>query len=163
MIRVLAIAFMISLAGCSVASTVPMSESHSTLDNMAPSGGAFTANYAGTGAMVGSSCSSHFDFSGTGSGTFVGKGSESGSMHANMFTSCHWVGSATLVSKRHPANSITVSLSSPLRFGPCDVGAGWVVTSGTGKFIHAAGNGRIKFHCNQNGTYSDVWSGTLNF
>jgi hypothetical protein len=78
---------------------------------------------------------------------------------------CVWSGTATLVSRRHPANSVTVTLglNDGSRTSPCSNGVGFVVKSGTGKFVNASGYGTVTFTCSGSNTYTDQWSGTLTF
>lgn len=130
-------------------------------------GGAFTAKYSGSFTLT--SCTpsknGHFNFNGTGSAAFLHRSSESGQITDKRFgTVCVWSGSATLVSKRHSRNSITVSLglNQGSHTSPCNNAVGFVVKSGTGKFAHASGSGTVTFNCAAS-TYTDAWSGTLTF
>lgn len=131
-------------------------------------GGPFTAKYSGSYTL--SSCSSHssghFNFSGSGSGSFIHGSSESGSMTQSPFD-CVWSGTATLTSMLHPSNQIVVSLSlnhispnSPCN--PMEEHVEFVVRGGTGRFRHATGRGTIAFSCSS-GKYTDQWSGSITF
>ena len=141
--------------------------------SMLPSrGGAFRAAYAGTYTLGTCSAVHHngsFQFSGTGSASFLYKSSEMGTMYSYYIpTGCGgWGGSAVLTNTRHPRDSITVSLhgrGSQYAY-PCTGGqnlCSFSVTGGAGRFAHATGSGTVKMTYN-NGTYTDAWSGTLQF
>lgn len=134
----------------------------------ANAGGAFAAHYAGDFSLTSctGSTNGHFTFSGKGSGSFINLSSEKGHMVDKRFSvRCVWSGTATLVSRRHPANSFTVTLglNDGSRTSPCSNGVGFVVKSGTGKFVNASGYGTVTFTCSGSNTYSDQWSGTLTF
>jgi len=161
-----ALVVMLLLVGCSSSSTLPTSQRHA-IGDLAPAGGAFSANYSGTSTGDGDACllNNKFSFSGTGSGSFIGRSTESGFLVWGHGQTCNYTGSATLVETLHPRNTVKVGLG-PLDTPPCQriLGGGWhfVVGGGTGKFAHATGSGTIKFNCG-NPKYTDTWSGTLNF
>lgn len=123
-------------------------------------GGAFTAKYSGTYVVgaCGTNCDG-FGFIGHGMASFLSGSKESGSVQS--INGGSYSGPATLTSKRRPKNSITVQLTGGMYY-PCLAPLSWTVTSGTGKFAHATGSGTLKFNCVGN-TYTDKWSGTLNF
>ena len=131
-------------------------------------GGTFAAHYAGNFTLTSctASKSGHFTFSGNGSGSFIHLSTENGHMiDKRLSVRCVWSGTAKLVSKRHPGNSITVTLglNDGSRTSPCSNGVGFVVKSGTGKFAGASGYGTVTFTCSGSKTYTDQWSGTLTF
>lgn len=166
MFRSTALVLMFCCAGCSSSSTLPSARRHAIADS-AQAGGAFTANYSGTTTGNGDSCNlgTKFSFSGAGAGSFIHRSTETGSLQYSRGFSCQFTGSVTLGSTLHPRNTVTVGVG-PLDTPPCQhIFFGWryVVTSGTGRFAHAAGSGHIKFNCNSDGTYTDQWTGTLTF
>lgn len=156
------------LAGCAAVQSFP---THVQTQSAAikQSGGPFSANYAGN--YSGSDCSAHmngsFQFSGSGSGSFIHQSTESGSMHGQFINQeCRWEGTVTLTSTLHPRNSLTMVVGQAPALLPCmdnpKVTFGFV--TGTGKFANASGSGTIVFHCNpNNGTYTDHWSGTITY
>jgi hypothetical protein len=166
MIRRIGAVALLILAGCTGVPSIPGHQAQGAA--IKASGGTFSATYSGNYTL--SSCSSsnsgHFTFSGSGSGSFIHSSSEDGSMTQSAF-SCVWSGTATLTSKLHPRNRITVrlSLNHTTRNSPCNPmheQVVFIVTGGTGKFANAAGRGTILFSCN-NGNYTDQWSGTITF
>ena len=163
----------ISVIGCSSGTAIPNNEKHPIQTaSVHLRGGPFTAGFSGT--FIGQNCVANkqygrFTFSGTGSGKFFGNASESGDMRATPYIKippCPWTGSATLVSKSHPNNSITVSLTGAQfanrNWPPCTIPPKWVVIGGSGKFSFASGSGTVAFRCG-NGTYTSAWKGTLTF
>lgn len=172
MIRLISAIGILLLAGCTAVPGVP---THLKTVNSAiqQSGGAFSASHSGNlntnGGCVPPDGSGTFKFSGKGPGSFIGRNFESGSMFGNVGVGCNWSGSATLTSLAHPGNSLTVGLTlTGFQTGwPCAPRFGarvkWNVTSGTGKFVHATGNGTVKFTCSGYSTYTDQWSGTISF
>jgi hypothetical protein len=134
----------------------------------ANAGGAFAAHYAGKFSMTSctASANGHFTFSGKGSGSFIHLSSEKGHMVDKRFSvRCVWSGTATLVSRRQPGSSVTVTLglNDGSRTNPCNNSVGFVVKSGTGKFAKASGYGTVTFTCSGTNAYTDQWSGTLTF
>ena len=133
-------------------------------------GGAFSASYSGTYTFtpcVHGKINGAFGFSGAGSASFLRKSSEMGGLGSSNLTCGSWSGSAVLSSTRHPDDTITVSLSGgdlghppPCSLGHCN----FSVTAGTGRFAHATGSGTMHMSLNRgSNTYSDTWSGTLQF
>lgn len=157
------------LAGCAALPNVP---THPQIQRAAiqQGGGPFSASYSGTQSLRG--CvppdgDGSFKYIGVGFGSFIRKSTESGSLHGDVHQDCLWSGDATITSKFHPQNSITMSL---ILHGfatgtPCSPRLGQRVTftvlSGTGRFANATGSGTVKFACQNNGTYTDQWSGTI--
>ena len=162
--RLISVAALLVLVGCSVVPSVP---THVQMQNatIQQSGGPFGASYAGNETGGNSCLLNHpFKFSGTGSAAFLHASSESGSMVWSHGFTCDLVGSDTLTSTNHPHNSVTVRMEYGLP--GCQrsfKGMTFTVTGGTGRFANAAGSGTIKFSCHSNGTYTDQWSGTITF
>ena len=155
------------LAGCSAVSNIP-TRVHTVDRTIRTSGGTFSASYSGN--FADSSCSrAHngtFSFAGEGVGDFIGSSSETGSLK-NRFRNgtCrfHWKGPATLTSAQNPRDTITFSLSET-GYTPCVIPPTFVVTGGTGKFVHATGSGKVVLQCRISpNTYSDTWSGTITY
>ena len=155
--------------GCSAVPSVP-AHLQSQAAAIRMSGGAFGAAHSGN--FTEGDCSppgiyGHFSFSGTGSGDFIGRNLESGSMLGNVYQGCSWSGTTKLTSLAHPRNSLSMALS--LSGGePCPRFGGrtlfFTVMSGTGKFVHATGSGTVKLTCSfAKHTYTDEWSGTITF
>ena len=164
MLRCTALVLTLSLVGCSFGSTIPSGQ-HLPTGKSASNGGAFTATYSGS-ETNGSTCflNRTFRFSGTGSASFLHQSEESGSMVWEFDPFCNLTGRATLVSASHPLNSVSVTLQA----GAAACGGflhktTFTVHGGTGRFRHATGGGTIQFNCTSNGSYTDKWSGTLNF
>ena len=159
-------------AACSAVPSVPVHQQSRTAA-IQVSGGAFSSNHSGS-LNTNGGCSppdgnGEFKFSGKGPGSFIGRNFESGSMVGDPYVGCHWSGSATMTSSAHPRSSITVALSQiGYQSGwPCVPRFGqmvkWSISSGTGKFASAKGNGTIKFTCKGYSTYTDQWAGTITF
>ena len=158
------------LAGCAAVPSVP---THLQMQRAAIQQSAFSTNHSGNlntnGGCTPPDGGGTFRFSGKGPGTFIGRNFESGSMVGYVHESCNWSGNATLTSLAHLRNSLTVGLTlSGFQTGwPCAPRFGqrvkWTVTSGTGKFVHATGNGTVKYTCNGYSTYTDQWTGTISF
>jgi len=172
MYRCAALIIALLFAGCSSSSTLPAGNIQAT-GALGAASGPFSAAYSGNYSLT--ACGplhSHdgaFSFSGKGTATFFHHSLETGHMSAPSGV-CSWSGSATLKSKLHPANTITVSLAlqRPNRSpnNPCQtqgLDIHWAVTAGTGKFANGTGSGTLKFTCQSNGSYSDGWTGTLAF
>ena len=154
------------LAGCSA---VPSFPGHQQMQGavIKASGGAFNASYSGNFSLRGCP-GGQFNISGSGSGSFIHGSSEKGYMSTNP-NGCGWNGYVTLTNALHPRNTIIVNLALinfPFQ-SPCSprfaTEVHFVVSSGTGKFAHATGSGKVVFTCHSNGTYTDQWSGTITF
>lgn len=158
-------ASLLALAGCA---TVPSVPTHSLAQRTAlpDSGGTFSVNDSGNYTRSGCALfPGHFSFRGSGVGTFIHRNKESGGMSSGR-NSCTMSGSATMVSKGNPSNSITMTIVSnglPCFRAPPTVT--FNITGGTGRFARATGSGTVVFHCGfgNSGTYTDVWSGTITF
>jgi len=160
-----ALVFVLCLVGCSSASTLPAQRIHEISQaKIGGSGGSFSGSYSGTWTGDGSDCTAHgdFHFSGNGSGLFIHHSTESG-LFLNGDFGCSFGGSVRLTSKFNPANTITANLAPFRGAPPCGNLIGYGITGGTGKFAHASGKGRFKLICNNDKTYTNSWSGTLNF
>ena len=124
------------------------------------SGGTFSVKDSGYWSLV---CGPFhfygFSFDGSGSGTFIHGNKENGLL------SCNRTGSATIVSKQHPSDSITMALSA--RYLPCVHGPTaltFTIDGGSWRFANAKGSGTVTFDCKLgNRAYSDMWSGTISF
>lgn len=154
----------IVLVGCSA---VPSVQTHPQIEGatIKTGGGAFSASYAGT-ETGGFSCilNQHFNFSGTGSATFLHASSESGDMVWGRGFTCDLVGRATLASTNHPHSTVTVELEYTLPgCEPSMHPMPFRVVSGTGRFAHAKGSGTVRFSCHTGGMYNDKWSGTITY
>jgi hypothetical protein len=169
----------ILLAGCGQStSTLPQSNASTPsmplghlMSGLAQSltrGGAFSGGYSGT--YYDSGCRKNLGetstFTGTGKASFLFRSSESGSGGAP-WTGLHggacrpWTGAATIMSERNPQNSITLNLEGG--HGPCyQQQLSWTVAKGAGKFKNATGSGTLVFTC-RNSTYTDSWTGTVNY
>jgi len=155
------------LAGCSAVSSVP---THSLTQRTAlpDSGGTFTVNDSGgyyrTGC--GGFQSGNFLFRGSGVGTFIHSNKESGDM-VSPKNSCTFSGTAKMMNKVRPANSITIALSSHSQhcFHSHSTTMTFTINGGTGRFALATGSGTVIFQCGPGGSgaYTDVWSGTISF
>jgi len=155
------------LVGCSTVPSVP-TRPQTQAATIRTSGGPFSAQYSGNYSLK--ECSQtgtgRFNFNGSGSGSFIHGSTEIGNMTGNLsFRICNWKGRAELISSLHPRNSIVVLLDTTgFNQGPCGVQHSFEVTSGTGRFAHAMGNGTVAFMCKPSkGTYTDQWSGTVSF
>ena len=165
--RLLSLFIAVAVAGCSNIATVsnePLSGPRSSQPAITSSGGPFTGAFSGE-ETGGSTCSLNepFKFSGTGSATFIHASSETGSVVWKTGFTCHLTGFATLKSIRHPRNSITFFLQGQTQGCNPRSGLQFRVTSGTGRFAHATGNGILHFLCQSSGSYTDQWTGTLQF
>ena len=159
--RLICAVALLILAGCTAVPSVPTHVQSQTAA-IQQSGGAFSGGYAGT-YSGGGSCIARFSFSGSGAASFIHGSTELGSMNAEMQT-CEFVGTATITSKLHPGNTITVGLGpsgEPCNFRTRILGVSFTVRSGTGKFRNATGSGKVKFTCGSG--YTDKWSGTITF
>ena len=133
-------------------------------------GGAFSANASGGYTLV---CRMEsfgdFSFSGNGKASFLHGMQESGKMSNGFDCNGKWSGAATLIAERNRNNTVSVNLVGSCRvhcLSPCQSAVTFTVTGGTGRFAHATGSGTVQFTCTNpygNGTYTDAWSGTLNF
>jgi hypothetical protein len=156
------------LGGCSSGAGSQVAPLGPMLQSAAPAaGGSFSASYSGTYSLsfiCGQNPQGYFKVSGTGSASFLHRSTEAGSMYVK--DRCgYWLGTGTLTSSHNPRNTITVWLRS-VAIGsesPCynPRGVQFSVTGGTGKFAHATGSGTVRFVCNNNGTYTDHWTGTV--
>lgn len=170
MIRLISAVAVLMLVGCTAVPSVP---THVQTQGAAiqRSGGAFSASYAGSDGF--NTCptmngSSFFNFSGSGSGSFIHSSTETGSMTVS--GNCIWNGTAVLKNSAHARNTITMNLAFSSDNGvfgdPChpkgQKHVQFSVLSGTGKFAHATGSGTVAFACH-NGKYTDKWSGTITF
>lgn len=165
---------MLSFVGCSSASTLPPNLIHAT-DSVGLSGGALSGGYAGNFSEMGCGLNSggSLSFSGSGQATFLGMSSESGHMVAGGGACAIWKGSATLTSRFHRANTVTVSTTftnndqqpcNNPRHGPGRFPTYWTVTGGTGKFANATGKGSVTLVCDfTKHTYTDTWTGALKY
>ena len=167
MTRLISMLAVLVLVGCSAIPTVP-THPQPYAETIRTSGGPFSARYSGSYSLK--ECSrtetGSFNFSGSGSGSFIQSSTESGHMTGkSSFRICTWKGIATIVSSLHPRNSIVVLLDSVgFNQGPCTSKHSFEVTGGAGKFSNATGSGTVVFTCNSsNGTYTDQWSGTITF
>lgn len=152
------------LAGCSAVPSVPthLQPAGSALRY---SGGAFSAAYAGT-ETGGEFCAylQKVTFAGKGSASFLRRSKEVGSVEWTTGFSCNLRGKGTLTSTLYPDNSILVYLTGTTQIcDPRGSGLFYTVGGGTGRFRHASGSGRISFVCKADGTYTDSWSGSLDF
>ena len=162
------LASLLVVAGCSGVPSVP-----TLLQSVDPaiqkSGGSFVAHYGGT--WTGTGCSppfgdGYYQFSGAGHGSFIGASTEQAILVGDTFSGCTWSGRATLKGKNFPSNSITVKLKMKgSGSNPCQSGnhLKFTVTKGTGKFLLAQGSGTVALTCNEDGTYTDSWSGTITY
>ena len=127
-------------------------------------GGAFSGSYSGTtsGTACSGSTRGTFFFNGSGNSSFLDHSKESGLLQATR--SCAWSGGAILQSSSHPKEEIFMELyeDRALEPSPCDVTFTYSVRGGTGKFASAKGSGSLTFQCSGK-TYSDQWSGTLDY
>ena len=173
MYRWTAIVFVLLLIGCSSSSTLPTNEIHAA-GKMGSAGGALSGSFAGSFTEIpcGMNSSGVLSFGGSGKATFIGRSSESGTMAAGGGACVTWRGSASLVSRFHPANTLTVSLTfNDNDHNPCNdprhhqrTPASWAVSGGTGKFAHATGSGTVTLICDfSNHTYTDTWTGAIHF
>jgi hypothetical protein len=174
MARWILVVVVLLVAGCSAVPSVP-THLQNAKAVIQESGGPFSATYSGSYSLRG--CTSpdgdgSFKYFGVGTGSFIRKSTESGSLIGDVHQSCKWSGKTTLTSKFHPQNTITMGLSlNGFQLGtPCAPRFAqkvmFNVLSGTGRFANATGSGTVKFTCsnsNGNGTYSDQWSGTISF
>jgi hypothetical protein len=165
--RLIWVVGLLVVGGCSA---VPSILTHPLTQEAAikESGGPFTATYSGTYTLGEGCARTQFHFNGSGTGSFIHSSTESGTMISSD-VGCNWGGHATLTSSTRPRNSITVALSLG-NFGfstPCSPRLGqkvhFKVTSGTGRFSNATGNGTVVFSCHSDGTYTDTWSGAITF
>ena len=164
----------LALVGCSAVPSIPV---HPQPQGAAikASGGSFSASYSGTFTLR--ACAppdgfGSFGFNGSGSGAFIHASTENGSAVGNVHGACSWSGTATLRNSLHPRNSVKVSLflmgaGTGQDNTPCypDFGHSvkFTVVSGTGRFTNATGSGTVAFTCHSDDTYTDKWSGTINF
>lgn len=163
MTRLIPLVVISMLVGCSAVTTIP-TQVQTADTTIRTSGGSFSGAYVGTESS-GFNCvvNQTFTFSGSGSASFIHNSTETGSMEWHG-PGCNMVGRATITNKNHPSNSINVALtySAP----PCErfkAGPNFTIVGGTGKFKTASGDGRVKFTCHPDGTYTDQWSGTITF
>lgn len=164
MIRLISAVAVLLLAGCAAVPSVPthLQPVGSASRN---NGGAFSATYAGT-ETNGEFCfeNQKISFTGKGSASFLRRSTEVGSVQWATGFNCNLRGKATLTSILYPGNSILVYLTGTTQI--CDLrGSGlfYTVGGGTGRFKRASGGGHITFSCKADGTYTDSWSGSLNF
>jgi hypothetical protein len=130
-------------------------------------GGPFSAAYSGRYTLVG--CGPNFPgtfkLSGTGTASFLHRSQESALLYGNFCAG--WSGGATLTSFKHSNNSISASVhwGGFHRGIPCGANDTWefTVTGGTGKFAAATGSGTVTITCKSSGTYTDTWTGTLQY
>lgn len=165
--RLINAAIILVLAGCSAAPSVPM---HSLVQRTAlpDNGGAFSVNDSGDYRRTGCGPvgAGVFIFGGSGAGTFIHRNRESGSM-TSAKNSCKFSGTATMVSKKRPADSITTVIASSSL--PCfhshATTMTFTISGGTGRFAQATGSGTVVFTCGpaNTGIYNDEWSGTITF
>jgi hypothetical protein len=148
----------VTVFGCSLAAMFLI-----VIHGVAPSvaaGGSFSASYSGTfsSRSCGFKCTTT-TYSGKGRASFLLKSDESLTLTTHcVIPPCGVVGTATLVSRLHTGNSITMSVqASP---GLC---CRWSVVSGTGKFAHATGSGQWAVSYGGGNAYTDQWAGTLQF
>lgn len=173
--RTLAVCACVSvLAGCNGGGSPSITPTSLTVTgaqaiHSAPlAGGAFSGAYSGTYTLVCRVSLSQFSFSGTGHASFIHASSEKGKLRERN-GGCQnqpWSGTATLASSFHPANTISVSLSVKRIDGnfPCSIfPCNFSVTSGTGKFKKATGNGTLTLTKLGSRSYSDTWSGTITY
>lgn len=168
MIRLIATVVMLALIGCSAVPNIPtqVQMADTTIRTI---GGTFSATYSGNYSLR--DCEGqrgHFQFTGSGSGSFIHSSTEKGSLYSGDH-GCGWNGPATLTSSAHPRNSIAMTLNlGNFTFGnPCHPRFAqkvkFIVVGGTGRFINAMGAGTVAFTCNNDGTYTDNWSGTITY
>jgi hypothetical protein len=164
--RMVIAAILASLAaGCSGGSSSLPARSGSSAAVEAQSvlpqrGGAFNASFNGTYTRFGS----EYRFRGGGTASFPHVAAESGYEDLHCAPNCYPEGSDTITSDKNRANSIEVSLSGAYRGHFCGT-LNWTVSRGTGKFANATGSGTMSSTCGGSvrGTYTNTWSGTINF
>jgi hypothetical protein len=136
-------------------------------------GGAFSGAYSGGYSLT--LCVSgyrghegSFTFKGSGNASFLHGSTESGVMKRgkiNQNLCVGWGGTATLSSSRNPQNQIVMDIFSHSATidSPCGHVFYYSVTGGSGKFANASGSGTVSFTCSGSTSYTDRWSGTLNY
>lgn len=170
--RLICAVALLVLAGCTSVPSVP-TPLQTQRAAIKASGGPFNVTESGNYTLSGCNppYNGNFAFSGSGSGTFIHRNNEGGTMIGDANTGCPWSGNVKLINALHPRNTISMSLilgKPPLGHNdPCNPGGFqhimFTVTGGTGRFAHATGSGVLEFACNSNGTYTDQWSGTITF
>lgn len=142
---------------------------------VAAHGGVFSANYSGTVkiAVVNNDHHYKFTFDGTGVASFLGPSRETGTLYENCTLGCDGKGVLTLRSSKHQKAAIfmNVEWSGPVTYaGMCLPNAQYTVNRGKRRFYGATGDGVVTFTCSGGSfggsgsyTYSDQWSGTLDF
>lgn len=163
----IALVSVLAIAGCSGTLLAPNTSAGSATVTPNTGGGTFTAAYSGSYAFSDctGSANGHLKFRGNGSAMYLHRSVEVGKITGILSGShCVWSGKATLTSRRHSKNSVTFSLglNGDRYHNPCNNALGFVVKRGTGKFVTASGYGTVTFSCG-NSSYSDAWSGTLDF
>lgn len=160
----------IALAGCGAQSPLApasLAKTDARATRVAPSaGGAFSGAYSGTYLFDCQIGLSRFTFIGNGSASFIHASNEHGELREGNggCPNDTWSGTATLESRRHPSNTISVALKTRPGSGfPCSLGCSFSVTGGTGKFTNAAGSGTLTITKLGSRAYSDAWSGTITY
>jgi hypothetical protein len=121
-------------------------------------GGSFSGAYAGRFRHLGN----EFSLQGSGKASFLGAGTEGGSIAVDCGPNCYMSGSFTFTSTRHSANGVTVDFTEEYGQSFCGRTFDWRVKTGTGKFAKAFGSGSVTFNCSGD-SYNDNWSGDLYF
>lgn len=128
-------------------------------------GGEFSASYSGKYESVKSRGFGHYTIviDGSGTASFLGPSRESGKLDEHCSMGCFANGTLTLRSSRHTNSAIFmfVAFNGGWCTGPQNTGT-YFVKRGKSRFRGATGNGTVAVTC-PGSTYSDQWSGTLNF
>lgn len=134
-------------------------------------GGTLSGGYSGVIRL--SKCSfpfsGGFDFSGTGTVSFLRSGTESGSLVQGFNDKLYctrWLGAVILTSAEHSKDQLSIALRGDKWPSPCGHHLVYTVIGGSGKFHDATGSGTVALLCSHHAgssAYSDRWSGTLNF
>lgn len=167
-----------ALAGCggprsNVGIPAPSAQQQAFEAARPANGGTFNGRYsgrAGGGDYCSHGVSEYLVFEGRGKASFLHQSRESGTIIASYGPPCEYSGSATLSERKGSTSTVTMSIT-----GNSPSLLTYTVSSGTGRFAKATGHGvfTIKLgglrRFSQRGsplccqTYSDQWSGKLNF
>ena len=154
----------VSLAGCGGSQIAAPSSTQPYIGSAAfrQSGGAFSASYSGHYLEYCDHEGCNWSFHGSGTATFLHRSREQFDwtfvLGLSGTTSSYTI---TLMSSRSQEDRIKVTVNQPPT--PCGTNS-YVVTGGHGRFAHARGSGTIITTCDTSGyTYTDAWTGTLNY